>query len=191
MVPPVNITRNSERFILMATRLYPNTDNVTLLELLAGVPFGTADSVKNVTEEVLASLDGQADIYPLGSALPTNDKTQAIWKAIHCEPSRLYLAHYDHFITYGYGKFDIAGLDWDAGKTSGLEQASAILFANQKTGANIQRFHQISLDGDGAPETVFYADCLEGEPMENHHDHTMLTHLEYQTLLLRVGFCWS
>ena len=182
MVPPVTITQNSERFIIMATRLYPNTDNVTLLELLAGVPFGTADSVKNVTDEVLASLDDDADHH---------EKSEAVWKAIHCEPSRLYLAHYDHFMTFGYGRFDIAGLAWDAGETNGLEQASAILFANQETGANIKRFHQISIDGDGAPETVFYADYLEGEPMENHHDHTMLSHSEYQALLLRVGFCWT
>ncbi len=82
----------------MGIRLYPNTKNVANLEILAGVPAGTAQKLTEI------------------EARHPNRHGVNNWSAVEAFYDELYLKEnsdvnaYQHFLLNGWGKFDHCGI---------------------------------------------------------------------------------
>ncbi len=80
----------------MGVRLYPNTRNVRNLETLVGVPEGTAARLEEVEKR-------HAEALAKASREERYELEYEQWKEKNDDPA---LGDYDHFLTFGWGKFD-------------------------------------------------------------------------------------
>jgi hypothetical protein len=105
----------------MGTRLYPNTKNVSSLEILAKVPEGTFTRLAEVQERHKKELSG----VPHQSRYELEYKQ---WGEINDDP---HLGALDTFLTFGWGKFDPCGYAEDyAGHLDNLVQCAIVLRGN-------------------------------------------------------------
>jgi hypothetical protein len=80
----------------MGTRLYPNTNDSSILEILAGVSQGTMERLTKMQEnhkELLTSARERGE--------DTMELEHELWKEIHNDPN---MGALDNFTTFGWGK---------------------------------------------------------------------------------------
>lgn len=108
----------------MGIRLYPNTDNVAILEKLAGVKPGTAARLAEIETRHAAEIETAAheERYDLG---------YKHWQEIDADED---LGSYSHFMLYGWGKFDGAGIA--IGECGSLNDLSEVATLFQRMGIN-------------------------------------------------------
>jgi hypothetical protein len=111
----------------MGTRLYPNTQDTASLEKLAGVAAGTA-------ERLLATQARHAEELKKVDRQFRNDFEYKQWCEIKDDEN---MGGLDHFLTFGWGKFDGIGLAEDCSGHLTDPDAIARLFAANGITADI------------------------------------------------------